>query len=82
MFYKAMTEAGSAHYAAKSALANRKKRGWSIDPVHDQAVTDAQAAYETAKKAWGDEIAITKDEEEALRQQQPGRNSGLCRSQR
>lgn len=69
VLYQAMTAAASDHHAAQSALANRKKRGWSIDPVHDQAVTDARAAYEAAQKAWGDEIAMTKDEDEALRRQ-------------
>lgn len=69
VLYDAMTAAGAAHNAAKHALANRTRRGWKIEHAHEQAVTDAGAAYDAAHKAWGDEIAATKDEDESIRQQ-------------
>jgi hypothetical protein len=65
----AMYEAGSVMNKATYALENRKKRGWKIDPSHDQEVADAIAAYNQAQKAWGDELAATKDERDSLRDQ-------------
>lgn len=67
--YQAMQSAYSDFNKAQSALENRRKRGWSIDPAHDQAVADTQRVYADAQKAWGDEIAATKDETESLRKQ-------------
>lgn len=65
----AMYTAGGVLNKAKYAYENRIKRGWKIEPAHEQAVTDANAAYDQAQKAWGNELAATKDEISSLREQ-------------
>lgn len=65
----AMYQAGAAREKARYALENRVKRGWKIEPAHEQAVTEANAAYDVANKAWGAELAATKDELASLREQ-------------
>ncbi|MCK2122124.1 LPD1 domain-containing protein [Pseudomonas sp. PNPG3] len=65
----AMYEAGTARSKAQHAYDNRIKRGWKIEPEHEKAVADATAAYEQANKAWGAELAATKDEISSLREQ-------------
>ncbi|MBR7539608.1 hypothetical protein KC221_25840, partial [Mycobacterium tuberculosis] len=45
------------------------KRGWKIEPEHEKAVADATAAYNQANKAWGDELAATREELDSLREQ-------------
>jgi len=69
VLYDAMQTAFGEFNKAKYALENRRKRGWAIDPEHQTAVADAQAAYDTAQKVWGDEVQGTNDELESLRKQ-------------
>lgn len=68
VFYDAMQERGADMRKAQYAYENRLKRGWKIEPQHEQEKADTSAAYDLAHKAWGDEIASTKDEDKQLRQ--------------
>lgn len=65
----AMYTASAASQKAKYAYDNRIKRGWKIEPEHEKAVADATAAYNQANKAWGDELAATREEVDSLREQ-------------
>lgn len=65
----AMYVAAGARDKARYALENRVKRGWKIEPAHQDAVAVADAAYEAANKAWANELAATKDERDSLREQ-------------
>ena len=67
--YNASQAAFQAKEKAKYAYENRIKRGWSIDDSHDQALADAESAYQKANKAWGDEVADTKEEDARLSQE-------------
>lgn len=66
---QAMQDAYSTYNTARYALENRRKRGWKIEPEHQQAAADAESAYAAAQKAWAAEIEATREEEESLRQQ-------------
>jgi len=63
-----MQMASSEVYKAKHELESRLKRGWQIKPEHEQAVRDAESDDRAAQKAWGDELARTKDARDNLQQ--------------
>lgn len=65
----AMYTAGYAADKAKHALDNRLKRGWKIEPAHEQEAAAARVVADQATKAWGDELAATKEEVSSLRKQ-------------
>ncbi|MBA1218224.1 LPD1 domain-containing protein [Pseudomonas fulva] len=65
----AMYTASAASSKAQHAYDHRIKRGWKIEPEHEKSVADAAAVYDQAKKAWGDELAATRDEISSLREQ-------------
>lgn len=62
-----MYTASSAATKAKYAVEDRLKRGWKIEPKHEQAVRDAERASAAAAKAWGDLLASNRPTLDSLK---------------
>ncbi|MBD8671636.1 LPD1 domain-containing protein [Pseudomonas lurida] len=67
--YQASNAAQSALWKAQNDFENRLKRGWKVEPKHEEAVTEAKALAASTSKAWADELAATKEERESIRAQ-------------
>ena len=69
VLYAASNRANSALLQARYELENRVKRGWRVAPMHEDAVKEASDNANVTNAAWGREIADTKAEMDAVREQ-------------
>lgn len=65
--YEAMNEAGATHRTAEYELQKRLKRGWKIEPEHEQAIRTAKVKADAATQAWGAELNKNREVLDALR---------------